>query len=107
MERTLAMDLTQHHPVRLSPAIAPAGGRRWRRLSVNLSPVERVGRIVIGLAAIFVGIVLFVPASSTLAAILVLLLVITGIDLVVTGALGHCPLYQRLSYVPPSLTGRN
>lgn len=100
------MDLTQYLPIRLSPTIATAGGRRRRRLSVNISPVERVGRIVIGLAAIFAGIVLFVPASSTLAAILVLLFIITGIDLVVTGVLGHCPLYQRLSYVPPSLADR-
>ena len=36
-------------------------------------------------------------------AMLDLLLVAAGLDLVVTGALGHCPLYQRLGHVPASL----
>lgn len=27
-------------------------------------------------------------------------------DLVVTGALGHCPLYAKLGHVPASLKGR-
>ena len=30
-------------------------------------------------------------------------LVLTGLDLVVTGALSHCPQYRKLGYVPPSL----
>jgi len=28
---------------------------------------------------------------------------LAGLDLIVTGVLGHCPLYTRLGYVPPSL----
>jgi hypothetical protein len=32
-----------------------------------------------------------------------IVLVLAGLDLVVTGALGHCPLYQKLGYVPQSL----
>ena len=31
------------------------------------------------------------------------LLVLAGLDLVVTGALGHCPLYAELGRLPPSL----
>jgi hypothetical protein len=31
------------------------------------------------------------------------LLIAAGLDLVVTGALGHCPLYQRLGHMPRSL----
>jgi hypothetical protein len=34
------------------------------------------------------------------------LLVAAGLDLVVTGALGHCPLYRKLGHVPTSLRGR-
>ena len=100
------MDLTRHHPTDPNPTVASPGDRRRRRLSVNITPTERVGRIAIGLAAIIAGIVLLVSASSTLVAILELFLIVAGIDLVVTGALGHCPLYQRLGYVPRSLAGR-
>ena len=35
-----------------------------------------------------------------------MLLIAAGFDLVVAGALGHGPLYQRLGYVPASLVGR-
>ena len=52
------------------------------------------------------GLILIVSAGSALAAILELLLIAAGLDLVVTGALGHCPLYQRLGYTPFSLVGR-
>jgi hypothetical protein len=77
---------------------------RTRRLSVNITPIERVGRIVLGTAAAVVGIILLTSAGSALAVVLELLLVAAGLDLVVTGALGHCPLYQRLGFVPSSLT---
>ena len=80
--------------------------RRQRRLSVNITRIERGGRIAIGLAAMIAGLVLVVSAGSALAAILELLLIAAGLDLVVTGALGHCPLYQRLGYMPSSLVGR-
>ena len=74
-----------------------------RRFSVNITPAERVGRIVLGAAAALVGIVWLTSAGSALAVVLELLLVAAGLDLVVTGALGHCPLYQRLGFVPRSL----
>lgn len=80
-------------------------GRRLRRPSVNLTGAERMGRMVIGLAAIAAGIALLASAGSTLAVVLEVLLVLAGVDLLVTGALGHCPLYHKLGYVPPSLRG--
>ena len=40
---------------------------------------------------------------TVLAVLLELLLAAAGLDLVVTGALGHCPLYQRLGHMPASL----
>ena len=78
---------------------------RQRRLTVNISPVERGGRIILGLAAVIVGVGLLVSAGSALAVVLEVLLIAAGLDLVITGALGHCPLYQRLGHVPPSLRG--
>lgn len=71
--------------------------------SINITPVERVGRIVLGLAAIIAGAVLLGSAAFALAVVLEVLLIAAGLDLAVTGALGHCPLYQRLGHVPSSL----
>ena len=73
------------------------------RPSVNITPVERAGRIVVGAAAAIVGVVLLLTAGSVLAVALEVLLVAAGLDLLITGALGHCPLYQRLGYVPAAL----
>jgi len=62
---------------------------------VNITPAERLGRVGIGLAA---GAVLLATAGPVLAVVLEVLLVLVGLDLAVTGALGHCPLYQKLGY---------
>jgi hypothetical protein len=83
------------------PALAPiAPVRRW---AVNITPAERVGRIVLGGLAAIAGVALLASASSILAIVLEVLLVAAGVDLVVTGAVGHCPLYQKLGFVPESL----
>ena len=76
---------------------------RRHRPSVNITPAERLGRIAIGLATIVVGAILLAAASSALAVILEVLLVAAGADLVITGAMGHCPLYAKLGHVPKSL----
>ena len=102
---------TNRHPTThftTPPASDATGGLAvsgQRRLAVNITPVERGGRIAIGLAAVIVGVVLLVSAGSALAVVLEVLLIAAGLDLVVTGALGHCPLYQRLGHVPASLRG--
>jgi hypothetical protein len=70
---------------------------------VNITPAERAGRIAVGLAAIVAGIVLLAGARSALTVMLEALLVAAGLDLTVTGALGHCPLYAKLGYLPKSL----
>ena len=74
-----------------------------RRFPVNITPAERAGRMLLGSAGVIAGLVLLIPAGGTLAVVLEVLLVLVGLDLVVTGALGHCPLYRKLGYVPPSL----
>jgi uncharacterized membrane protein len=73
---------------------------RWK---VNITPAERVGHILLGLVGAVGGILLLAGSPTTLAGVLEVLLVLAGLDLVVTGATGHCPLYQRLSYLPRSL----
>jgi hypothetical protein len=76
---------------------------RW---SINITPAERAARIVLGAVAAAAGLLLLAGAGSVLAVTLELLLVVAGLDLVITGALGHCPLYARLGHVPASLKGR-
>jgi hypothetical protein len=84
-----------------SPADSQRPGRR--RLGVNISPAERAGRVVLGVAATIAGVVLLTSAGSVLAVLLELLLVAASLDLVVTGAIGHCPIYRQLGHVPRSL----
>jgi hypothetical protein len=74
-----------------------------KRPVVNITPAERVGRVLVGLVGVIGGLVLLASASGPLLVVLEVLLVLAGLDLMVTGALGHCPLYRRLGYVPPSL----
>jgi len=76
---------------------------RW---SVNITPVERVARILVGLTGALAGAYLLAGAGSTVLGVLEVLLILAGLDLVVTGATGHCPLYKKLGHVPASLRGR-
>ncbi len=73
------------------------------RPTVNITPFERLARVGFGIAGTVAGLLLLASAGGAVAIVLEVLLVLAGLDLVVTGALGHCPLYRRLGYVPPSL----
>lgn len=74
-----------------------------KRPPINLTSFERFARVFIGLVGAVGGLILLASAGGTAVAILEVLLVLAGLDLIVTGALGHCPLYRKLGYVPPSL----
>jgi hypothetical protein len=74
-----------------------------KRPTINLTGVERVGRIFVGLAGMVGGLILLGAASGAVVAGLEVLLILAGFDLIVTGALGHCPLYRKLGYTPGSL----
>jgi hypothetical protein len=63
--------------------------------------------MLIGAAAMVAAVVLLTSAGSILAIILEVLLLAAGADLVVTGALGHCPLYHKFGYIPTSLRGQS
>ena len=84
-----------------SPGL-PARRASWRP-PINITPVERLWRVVLGAAAALFGVLLLTSASGAVAVVLEVLLVAAGLDLVVTGSLGHCPLYRKLGYVPRSL----
>ena len=73
---------------------------RW---NVNITPAERLARVVLGLVGAVGGVLLLTSAPSAMVAALEILLVVAGVDLLVTGATGHCPLYQRLGYSPRSV----
>ena len=73
---------------------------RW---TVNISPPERAARIGLGLAGVIGAVVLLLGSSGLATLLLAVLLGAAGLDLIVTGALGHCPLYARLGHMPASL----
>lgn len=66
----------------------------WR--AVNLVATQRAARILLGLATAAAGIVLLSRAGSAVAVVFESLATTIGVDLVVTGAIGHCPLYAEL-----------
>lgn len=73
-----------------------------RRPPINITPSERLVRVAVGRAGAIAGVWLFTSVGGVGLAILEVLLVLAGLDLVVTGVLGR-PLYRRLGYVPRSL----
>ena len=74
-----------------------------KRPSINISGPERAARVAVGIGGIVLGSLLLATTGGTVAIVLEALLVLAGLDLLVTGALGHCPLYKRLGHVPVSL----
>ena len=77
-----------------------------KRPTINISRAERVGRILIGAIGLVGGIALLTAGAGAGIAVLEVLLALAGLDMIVTGALGHCPLYAKLGHTPKSLTGR-
>ena len=76
-----------------------------KRPTINITAAERLGRVLVGLVGVIGGVILLGSTGGTIVTVLVVLLVLFGLDMIVTGALGHCPLYRKLGYVPPSLRG--
>ncbi len=74
-----------------------------RRLVANITPQERAARVLLGLAGVVSAVLLLPGAAAALASALAVLLGFAGLDLIVTGALGQCPLSARLGHVPASL----
>lgn len=82
--------------------VSPSLRTGWGGLSINITAPERWGRVILGLVGVVIGVVLIASVTSLLAGVLEGLLIAAGLDLFVTGALGHCPLYAKLGHVPSS-----
>ena len=74
-----------------------------RRPTINITPAERAARIAVGIASILGGSILLASASGAVAVVLEVLLVLAGLDLAITGAMGHCPLYRKVGHLSPTL----
>ncbi len=83
----------------------PRRSKTMKRPTINITPAERFGRVLLGLVGVIGGLVLLGSAGGAVVVILEALLILAGLDLIVTGALGHCPLYRKLGHVPASLRG--
>lgn len=75
----------------------------WWPAAVNITPLERWGRVMVGTVGVIAGALLLTGAAGLAVTALKILLILAGLDLIVTGALGRCPLYSKLGYVPKSL----
>lgn len=64
---------------------------------VNLTLPERVARVIVGGLGALGGIAWLVLVPTALVAVGAVLLAAAGLDLVVTGARGYCPLYAWLA----------
>jgi hypothetical protein len=65
----------------------------------NVGPVERGIRVIGGSLAAIVGLILFLQIlASLLVGLAGIVLVLLGLDFVVTGITGYCPLYHRLGW---------
>jgi hypothetical protein len=65
----------------------------------NVGTVERWIRIIGGSLVAVVGLVLFLQTlASLLPGLAGIVLVLLGLDFVVTGITGYCPLYLRLGW---------
>lgn len=70
-----------------------------RTHTINIATPERVARVVIGGLAVVFGVVILAGGPGVWALIGALLLAAVGLDFVVTGSTGYCPLYARLGHV--------
>lgn len=64
----------------------------------NLGTTERVLRVLLGGALALWALWLLLGGGTPLQALLYIALIAVGVDFVVTGARGHCPLYKWLGW---------
>lgn len=63
----------------------------------NMTNLERLIRLSAGAVGVPLGIVLLaLPATGVLAVVLWVAIIAGGVDLLVSGAIGYCPLYRYL-----------
>lgn len=73
-------------------------------MHVNVSTSERILRVAIGLALMAIGIAVFGGTAVVGYRAIAVASGLLGLDMLVTGAIGFCPLYYKLGR--KSLAGR-
>lgn len=82
---------------------------RWRAKVKNVGPIERVLRVALGGALAAWSLWLLAGGGALVWVLLYIALAALGIDFVVTGLRGYCPLYKWLGWstaVTPQLGGQ-
>lgn len=64
----------------------------------NLGMIERVLRVALGGALALWALVLFLGGDNLIWRLLYVALIALGVDFIVTGIRGYCPLYNRLGW---------
>ena len=80
------------------------------RAEKNLGTMERVLRVALGAALAVWALVLLLGGGSIVWVLLYIALIALGVDFVVTGIRGYCPLYKRLGWStsrPRAAAGRH
>lgn len=70
-----------------------------KRRFINITPLERIHRIVIGQTTAIVAVIVLVAAHGPLAGLIEGLLLLAVVDLLITGTLGHSGFYRKLEYL--------
>ena len=74
-----------------------------KQRTVNITPIERFVRVGMGIALVLTAVWVISTGISVVTVLGAVLLAGAGLDFGITGAIGYCPLYARLGYVPRSL----
>lgn len=72
----------------------------------NIGTWERVARVLLGAGLVLAGVVTFGASGVFAYRAFALAGVVLGLDFVVTGAIGFCPLYYKLGWTTLSPHGR-
>jgi Na+-transporting NADH:ubiquinone oxidoreductase subunit NqrB len=64
----------------------------------NIATWERVARVLLGMALVVVGVVTFGASVAFAYRAFAIAGVVLGLDFMVTGAIGFCPLYYKLGW---------
>jgi hypothetical protein len=70
---------------------------------VNITPIERAGRVIIGALGNAGGLLLLAATPTWATGTLEVFLILASLDVLFTGITGHCALYKKLGFVPKSL----
>lgn len=80
--------------------LAHAPLAKWH---INITPIERAGRTIAGFLGVVWAIGLLAATPTWVTGTFEMLLLLAGLDLLITGVTGHCAIYHKLGFVPKSL----